>query len=103
MSPDYRALCAKVLAYNLGEGQYNFSGLSDYDRDNAAFDAWQEIKAELKSALAQPQPPAGEVGELVAWLRGANWDRKRQTLATRAADLLEQMAATCQIGHKINE
>lgn len=50
----FRALCEKVIAYNEGIGEYNFSGLSPYDRDNAAFDAWQEIKAELKSALLNP-------------------------------------------------
>jgi hypothetical protein len=53
---DFRALCAKVLAYNEGRDNYNFSHLKDYDRDNEAFDAWQEIKAELKSALAEPEP-----------------------------------------------
>lgn len=43
---------------------------------------------------AAPAPPAeGDVAELVAWLRGANWDSKRQTLATRAADLLEQFSS----------
>jgi hypothetical protein len=53
---DFRALCATVLAYNEGRDEYNFSHLEDYDRDNAAFDAWQKIKAELKSALSQPEP-----------------------------------------------
>ena len=49
----YKELCAKVLAYNEGKGKYNFSHLDSYDRENASFDAWQEIKAELKSALNQ--------------------------------------------------
>jgi len=52
----FRALCAEVLAFNNGEGPYNFSGLKPYDRDNAAFDAWQDIRQRLKSALAQPEP-----------------------------------------------
>ena len=51
----YKKLCAKVLAYNEGQGQYNFSHLDHYDRDNAAYDAWQEIKTELKQALAEPE------------------------------------------------
>jgi hypothetical protein len=39
------------------------------------------------------QPAAdGEVAELVEWLRGANWDGKRQSLATRAAELLERLS-----------
>jgi len=53
---DWRGLCAEVLAFNNGEGPYNFSGLKPYDRDNAAFDAWQDIRQRLKSALAQPEP-----------------------------------------------
>jgi hypothetical protein len=52
----WRGLCAEVLAFNNGEGCYNFSSLKPYDRDNAAFDAWQDIRQRLKSALAQPEP-----------------------------------------------
>lgn len=68
----FRALCEKVIAYNEGIGEYNFSGLSPYDRDNAAFDAWQKIKAELKSALLKPEvddEPAGEAGRLAKELK----------------------------------
>lgn len=53
---DYKQLCAKVLAYYEGQGEYDFSNLGAIARDNAAFDAWQEIKAELKHALAEPEP-----------------------------------------------
>ena len=56
INTDFRALCAEVLAFHHGEGCYNFSGLNPYDRDNAAFDAWQDIRQRLKSALAQPAP-----------------------------------------------
>jgi hypothetical protein len=56
MTDTFRALCAEVLAFNNGESPYNFSGLNPYDRDNAAFDAWQDIRQRLKSALTQPQP-----------------------------------------------
>lgn len=44
-------LLQKVIAYYEGRGKYNFSHLSNYDRDNAAFDAWQEIRQEIKEAL----------------------------------------------------
>lgn len=44
-------LLQKVIAYYEGQGKYNFSHLSNYDRDNAAFDAWQEIRQEIKEAL----------------------------------------------------
>ena len=53
MSDIFRDLCAEVLAYNEGQGKYNFSHLSPYDRDNATFDAWQDIKQKLKEALAE--------------------------------------------------
>jgi len=56
MTDTFRELCAEVLAFHHGEGCYNFSGLNLYDRDNAAFDAWQDIRQRLKSALAQPAP-----------------------------------------------
>jgi len=65
MTTDFRALCAKVLAYNEGQGAYNFSHLNAYDRDNAAFDAWQDIKDELKSALAEPEPVGPTVMEII--------------------------------------
>ena len=55
--PDFRALCAKVIQYNEGQGKYNFSHLDPLDREDAAFDAWQEIRSEIKHALAQPVPP----------------------------------------------
>lgn len=56
---DFRALCAEVLAYSEGKEKYNFSRLSRYDRDNAAFDAWQDIKQRLKEALAEPTGEGG--------------------------------------------
>jgi hypothetical protein len=63
---DWRGLCAEVLAFNNGEGCYNFSGLKTCDRDNAAFDAWQDIRQRLKSALAQPEPEGLTQVEAVA-------------------------------------
>jgi predicted membrane metal-binding protein len=53
MSSMFRELCAEVLAYNEGQGKYNFSHLSFYDRDNAAFDAWQDIRQRIKEALTE--------------------------------------------------
>jgi hypothetical protein len=52
MSDIFRELCTEVLAYNEGRGRYNFSHLSSCDRENAAFDAWQDIRQRLKTALA---------------------------------------------------
>jgi hypothetical protein len=49
---DFRALCAKVIAYYEGQGEYNFMNLNSNDRDNAAFDAWVNLSDEIKSALA---------------------------------------------------
>ena len=71
--PDFRALCAKVIQYNEGQGKYNFSHLDRLDREDAAFDAWQEIRSEIKHALAQPVPPGPTDDELldVADLRDA--------------------------------
>jgi hypothetical protein len=63
---DYKALCAEVFAYYEGQDKYDFSHLNPYDRENAAFDAWQEIKAELKHALAQPEPEGPSDEELLA-------------------------------------
>jgi len=64
MTDTFRALCAEVLAFNNGESPYNFSGLTPYDRDNAAFDAWQDIRQRLKSALRLSQPePEGTITE----------------------------------------
>lgn len=43
-----------VLAFRRGQGKYSLSGLSDYDRGNAAEDAWQEIETRLQ-ALAETE------------------------------------------------
>jgi len=47
----FKGLCREVLAYMRGEGRYNFSGLSCYDRDNAAFDAWIDLEQRIRGAL----------------------------------------------------
>lgn len=52
MTTDFRALCAEVIAYNEGQSPYNFSDLNGEDRDNAAYDAWVELREEIKAALA---------------------------------------------------
>jgi hypothetical protein len=41
---NFRKLCAEVIAYNSGQGKYNFSHLSGCDRDNACYDAWADIR-----------------------------------------------------------
>lgn len=52
VTTDFRALCAKVIAYYEGQGEYNFTNLNSNDRGNAAFDAWVNLRDEIKSALA---------------------------------------------------
>jgi hypothetical protein len=42
-----------VRAFNKGDGKFNFSSLSNYDRANAADDAWQEIASRIDTALAK--------------------------------------------------
>lgn len=65
MTDIFRELCAEVLAYNEGQGKYDFSRLNSYDRENAAFDAWQGIKQKLKEALAENElPPIADSSHL---------------------------------------
>lgn len=63
---DYRQLCAKVLAYYEGQNEYDFSHLGAIAKDNAAFDAWQELREELKTALAKTEPEGPTDEELGA-------------------------------------
>jgi hypothetical protein len=42
-----------VLAYREGRGAYAFHTLPAADRENAAFDAWQEVEAKVRAALSQ--------------------------------------------------
>lgn len=51
MSNIFRELCQEVLDYYEGRGKYNFTHLSHYDRDNAAFDSWQDIRQRIQSSL----------------------------------------------------
>ena len=51
MTNIFRSLCQEVLDYYEGKEKYNFSHLSSYDRDNAAFDAWQDIRYRINSAI----------------------------------------------------
>ncbi len=44
-------LLQKVIDYNEGNGKYNLSHMNDYDRKNASYYAWNEIKAEIKEYL----------------------------------------------------
>ena len=46
-------LLQKIIDYNEGKGKYNFSNLSDYDRANAADDAWQDLRDEIKVFLKE--------------------------------------------------
>lgn len=40
-----------VERYYRGKGEYNFSRLSDEERANASFDAWQDIMVGIDAAL----------------------------------------------------
>jgi hypothetical protein len=51
-----------------------------------------ELAVEARAALAEPLPPAGEVGELVAWLQGQDGGLGRRAMHSRIADLLERLA-----------
>lgn len=63
--PDFRELCAEVLAYHHGEGKYDFSSLKSYDRENASFDAWQDIRQRIKTALVEPESPGNPWHEIL--------------------------------------
>jgi hypothetical protein len=53
----------EVLRYRHGEGRYNFSGLSDYDRANASDDAWNELEQSIRVFLLEKKQPARRGGE----------------------------------------
>ena len=46
-----RSLLQTILDYNLGNGRFNFSRLPTDQRENKAFDTWQEIREEIRAAL----------------------------------------------------
>lgn len=48
-----RSLIKTVLAYAQGEGEFDFSGLPDYERANEGHDAWMRIELDLEDALAE--------------------------------------------------
>jgi len=50
MSKD-RELLVKVLAYYEGRSPYEFWRLDPQDRDNLAFDAWEELVFEIRRVL----------------------------------------------------
>lgn len=41
-------LCKDIYSYCTGKGKYDFSHLSVYDRENAAFDAWLPLEERLR-------------------------------------------------------
>ena len=45
-------LLRQVLQYNLGAGDFDFSKLPSYDRDNVAFDAWVKLIEDIEAYLA---------------------------------------------------
>ena len=93
---DFRALCAE-LTDDLEEWVKGYL-ISDHPNECTAESP--ERIARARAALAEPEPPdAGEVAELVAWLRsleGASvWFEEGTTEAmklSRSAELLERLA-----------
>ena len=53
-------LLRQTLQYNLGVGDFNFSKLPYYDRNNAAFDAWAKLKGDIEAYLATRTQDTGE-------------------------------------------
>jgi hypothetical protein len=118
MTTDYRALCAELVddlsewvdGYLVNDPADEFTAASSdlIDRARTALaESIDCVACEDRPApgnspcflcgrTAQPQPPAGEVGELVAWLRDHELDELSnydwEALRTRAADLLKQLA-----------
>jgi hypothetical protein len=42
-----------VRAYDKGDERFNFSALGNIDRENASYDAWQEIATRIDDVLAK--------------------------------------------------
>jgi len=53
-------LLRQVLQYNLGAGDFDFSKLPSYDRNNVAFDAWVKLIEEIVVYLATRSQDTGE-------------------------------------------
>lgn len=88
-------LLQKVIAYYEGQGKYNFSHLSDYDRDNAAFDAWQEIRQEIKEALSDYNAQKRKTVDK----QDFNSDLAEKVLsAYESAPLIEEPFTACHLG-----
>jgi hypothetical protein len=98
MTPDFRALCAELLA-----AADEYAGMNPYMRlDNA-------MKTARAALAAEPEPPAdGDVAELVAWLRNEakqhadSWP-EASAKATRLADFLERLAEPELVGPSDDE
>jgi hypothetical protein len=89
---DFRALCTELV-------DAIASGIATKRMYRSA------LVIRARAILAEPQPPAGEVAELVAWMRRfarVDWiaDATANKL-TRAADLMERLAATGKPGLQV--
>lgn len=51
------ALLREVLAYHHGKGEYDFSHVKQPHRDQAAFDAWQDLRQRIIDHLAEANDP----------------------------------------------
>lgn len=48
----------EVLRYRRGEGEYRFVSLPADERENAMFDAWQEVETRVCAAIARAKGAA---------------------------------------------
>ena len=51
LAPKLLEMCEKVLNYRRGLGEYNFTHLNKYDRENHAFDSWLALENEIEDVL----------------------------------------------------
>jgi hypothetical protein len=54
-----KAALAEVLSYREGRAPYDFHRLPADERGNAAFDAWQEVEAKARAAIASAEAGNG--------------------------------------------
>ena len=53
LAPQIYELLVEIMNYRQGKGAFNFSKLSSYDRDNAAYDAWESLEEQILSVLKE--------------------------------------------------
>ena len=56
-SPELLSLLREVIAYNRGEGVYNFSELEERDRMSEAQEAWENLSERIMTTLSSVEVP----------------------------------------------